>query len=107
MFPPLVVTELVGAIKRPRTTPAPRNEAGVLRDTMLLLMSGQVTQAGEDFSTSSVTAGMRVGIDVGTSRYRPAGNGMRHCRGSEHASSMRRQYRGGRHAGSGRKRQPI
>ena len=89
VFLPLVVTELVSAVKSPRTTAvAPMNEAGVLRDTMLLSVANDVAWAGEYFSTSRVVAGMGVGIDVGTLRYNPSGKGTSHRRSSEHAGSM-------------------
>jgi hypothetical protein len=108
VFLALVVKELVSAIKSPKPkTVAPRNVAGVLRDAMLLAMSSEVTRAGEHFSTSSVAADMRVSIDVGTSRCNPSGNVARHRRRSDHAVSMGRQCRGGRHAGSGGKRKLI
>jgi len=108
VFLPLVVKELVSAIKSPGPmTVAPRNVAGVLRVAMLLAMSSEVTRAGEHYSTSSVAADMRVSIDVGTSRCNPSGNVARHRRRSDHAVSMGRQCRGGRHAGSGGKRKLI
>jgi hypothetical protein len=88
-------------------TVAPIKEAGVLRDAMLLAMSSEVTRAGDYFSTSSEAAGMRVSIDVGTSRYHPSGNRTRHRRCSDHAGSIGRQCRGGRHAGSDGTRQLI
>jgi hypothetical protein len=69
VFLPLVLKELVSAIKSPKPmTVASINEAGVFRDPMLIAMSSEVTLAGEWFSTSSVAAEMRVSIDVRTSR---------------------------------------
>ncbi|KAF8846739.1 hypothetical protein BDZ45DRAFT_755684 [Acephala macrosclerotiorum] len=51
VFLPLVVTELVSAVKCPgTTTTAPMNKARVLRDTMLLSVANEVTQAGDYFS---------------------------------------------------------
>ena len=89
MFLPLVLKELVSAIKSPKPMAvAPRNVAGVLRDAMLLAMSSEVTRAGEHFST--VAADMRVRIDVGTPRCHPSGNGTRHRRCSGRVGSMGR-----------------
>ena len=52
---------------------------------MLLSMP---SEAGEYFSTSSVVAGRRVGIDVGMSKCHPSGNETKHRRSREHAGKM-------------------
>jgi len=108
VFLPLMVTELVSAVKSPGTTTvAPMNRARVLRDTMLLLVANEVTPAGYYFSALRVVADIRAVIDIGTTRCRPPGYGTRHCRSSVHVSDMGRQFWSGGDAGSSGERQLI
>jgi hypothetical protein len=73
-----MVTELVSAVESSGTaTVATMNEAGVLRDTMLLSVANEVTHAAEYVSTAGIVAGIWVGISARMSRCHSPGNGSR------------------------------